>query len=260
MTNLSQTCSGYCPQCRTSHRLPDGMARRAALDLIDRLDRERRLDFHLPVRQADPRFSTDYLFGPARGKMFGIMVCRKPDGSLTTLKAFSGQYNGEWIVEGWMPPLFDPERWHSVNHSPEREIKRLGKEIDAAGPATPQGKALMNERKRRSQDLMKALHQLYRIHNFRAQIRPLEEVFSGQNGIPNGTADCCAPKLLNFAAQNDLLPLGLSEFYYGRNNKQGTRQHGEFYAPCKEKCGPILGYMLCGVPGYATMKGDGQLS
>jgi len=247
MTNPLQTCSGFCSRCRTWHHLPADRAKYPALDLIDRLNREKRLDLHLPSLQADPRFSTDYLFGPARGKMFGVMVSRRADGSLVTLKAFSGQYNGMWDLEGWVPPLFEPKQWNEVNQAPEREIKRLGVEIDAAGPETSVGKALIEERRQCSQQLMRVLHHLYRLHNFRSQRRRLAGAFNGQNGIPNGTADCCAPKLLNFAARNGLHPLGLAEFYYGRPNRRGTRRHGEFYPACKEKCGPILGYMLCGL-------------
>ncbi len=258
MNDPLHICSGYCSQCRTTHHLSGEMAKYAAVDLIDRLTRERRLDLHAPAHQADPRFTTDYLFGPARGKMFGVMVCRRADGSMVTLKAFSGQYNGMWELEGWMPPLFDPAKWHTVNRRPEREIKRLGAEINSKGPETPEGKALVDERKRRSQKLMCALHNLYRLHNFRAQNRSLQDAFIGRNGIPNGTADCCAPKLLNFAARNNLFPLGLAEFYYGRTNKRGTRKHGHFYSPCEEKCGPILGYMLCGLErdSLKTIKGQ----
>ncbi len=211
------------------------------------LDREKRIDLHLPRSLADPRFSTDYLFGPARGKMFGVMVCRGADGQLVTLKSFSGQYNGVWELEGWTPPLFDPPEWKAVNDAPERAIKQLGREIDAAGPATPQGKVLTEERKQRSQALMRELHRLYRLHNFRSQSRPLTEVYTGGNGIPSGTADCCAPKLLDYAARNALVPLGMAEFYYGMTNRRGTRHHRRFYAPCREKCRPILGFMLCGV-------------
>jgi len=256
MTVPINTCSGFCCRCETTHHLPAEIVRNAALDLIERLDRERRLDLHLPVHQADPRYTTKYLFGPARGKMFGIMVCRGNDGRKMTLKAFSGQYNGQWELEGWMPPLFDPSLWNRVNRGPEAHIKRLGREIVTVGPATPTGKALIEERKQCSQELMKTLHRLYRLHNFRRQRRSLAEAFNGANGIPNGTADCCAPKLLNFAARNNLHPIGLAEFYYGRPNKRGTRRHGEFYTPCKEKCGPILGFMLCGLERPIAMEED----
>ncbi len=66
------------------------------------------------------------------------------------------------------------------------------------------------------------------------------------SGMPAGTGDCCAPKLLNYAAGEGLIPLSLIEFYYGRGNKSGTKKHRHFYPPCTEKCAPILTYMLRG--------------
>ena len=205
------------------------------------------MDLDVPQEKSDPRFSTEYLFGKARGKMLGVLVCRQTDGSKVALKAFSGQYNGAWQIEGWVPPLFDSAQWLRVNKGPEREIKGLGMEIAAVGANTPRGKELLLIRKRRSAILMKTLHGLYTLHNFCSQRRSLLEAWSGDNGIPNGTADCCGPKLLNTAAKNNLLPLGMAEFFYGRPNKQDTRRHGRFYSPCQEKCRPILGFLLCGL-------------
>lgn len=75
----------------------------------------------------------------------------------------------------------------------------------------------------------------------------IEEAFCEDKGIPTGTGDCCAPKLLNYAARNRLKPIGISEFFFGRENKSETRKHGEFYPSCKIKCEPILGFMLCGL-------------
>ncbi len=249
MTQCLPPCSGFCTRCQTSHTLPAESAKTAALGLIRRLDREKRLDFHVPPAQADPRFSTEPLFGAARGKMFGIMVCRRADRSVMTVKAFSGQYNGEWEIEGWAPPLFDLKQWHRVNDDTEKAIKIMGERIDTMEKTNPRRTELVRKRKKRSSDLMKALHRLYTLHNFRSQCRLLADVYAGGNGIPNGTADCCGPKLLNFAARNDLRPLGLAEFYYGRQNRQGDRVHGNFYPPCREKCAPILGFMLCGLNG-----------
>ena len=247
MPTFLPASSGFCTRCRTVHTLPMASAKSAATELIKQLDRQKRLDFHLPPEQADPRFSTEYLFGEARGKMFGIMVCQRADGAVVAVKSFSGQYNGEWEIDGWAPPLFDLQQWHKVNDGPEKEIKTMGTRIEALAKGCPEAKDLVKERRKQSRNLMKAIHQLYRLHNFRSQCLSLAQAFTGTNGIPNGTADCCGPKLLNFAARNGLLPLGLAEFYYGRQNKQGTRIHGSFYPSCEDKCAPILGFMLCGL-------------
>ena len=96
-------------------------------------------------------------------------------------------------------------------------------------------------------DLMQQIHRLYRLKNFRGQEISLFSAYSGKNGIPTGTGDCCAPKLLNLAASRGLIPLGLAEFYWGRENRSKSRIHGHFYPSCREKCQPILGFMLCGL-------------
>ena len=247
MADFLHACAGFCAGCQTVHTVPIGSADIAARALIQKLDREKRVDLHLPPEKADSRFSIDYLFGEARGKMFGVMICQRGDGSVMTVKAFSGQYNGEWEIEGWAPPLFDLQTWHRVNDDTEKEIKKIGMQIDALEETSSHQTKLASKRKRLSRELMEEIHQLYALHNFRSECRPLSVVYTGKNGIPNGTADCCGPKLLNFAARNNLLPLGLAEFYYGRKNKQGSRIHGMFYPSCKDKCAPILGFMLCGL-------------
>lgn len=247
MTHHPHTCSGYCTRCQSLHVLPMGGAQAVAVELISQLDREKRIDFHAPPDSADPRFTTDYLFGKARGKMFGVMTCQRADGALLTLKAFSGQYNGAWQMQGWAPPLFDMQQWHQVNDPAEAEIKKMGARIDTLDPTSTQATAMIRQRAERSRSLMKALHQLYTLHNFRSQSGSLVQAYTGANGIPNGTGDCCGPKLLNEAARNNLRPLGLAEFYYGKSNKQGNRKHKQFYPSCQDKCAAILGYMLCGL-------------
>ena len=59
--------------------------------------------------------------------------------------------------------------------------------------------------------------------------------------------DCCAPKLLDHAARNNLKPVGIAEFYWGPSNPSQTKKHGQFYPACRGKCEPILGHMLEGM-------------
>ena len=240
-------CNGYCTACGIVHSLPDAPAIEYCYDLMQKLDSEKRIDFTVPTEHADPHLSTKYLFGEARGQMFGILVCQKNDGSLSTIKAFSGQFDGRWEVNGWAPPLFDVDHFHLVNYEREKEIKQLTRKIDRLENSSPDRVQFIGVRRKLSQQLMKDIHALYRLHNFNGQKLPLSEAFSGTNGIPTGTGDCCAPKLLNYAAMNNLKPISLAEFYWGRENKSGNRQHGLFYPSCAGKCQPILGFMLCGL-------------
>ncbi len=240
------SCFGHCPTCGTTHNLPDNPAIQPCLDLMKTLKNKKRIDLLSSDNNANPLLSTDYLYGPARGQMFGVMVCRHQDGSMGTFRAFSGQYNGIWHVDGWTPPLVAEKKFHNINHDVEKEIKELGRRINALDHSLEQ-QILKRTRKSLSQKLMKDIHALYQMTNFHGQTRSLQATFTGPGGIPTGTGDCCAPKLLNYAATHGLQPLGLAEFYWGKANKSGTRQHGSFYPSCKAKCQPILGFMLCGL-------------
>lgn len=246
-TASSEAGSGYCSRCKTTHYFFEGAARQYCLELMQRFEEKKRIDLSATDKDADPKFSTDYLFGEARGQMFAVMVCRGKDGALSLLRAFSCQYNGEWEVDGWVPPLFEVSEFKAVSYDVEPRIKEIGKEIDVLEAGSSKRQRLVNERKTLSRRLMKDIHSLYRLTNFRGETKSLYDAFSGVNGIPTGTGDCCAPKLLHYAAQNELLPLGLAEFYWGRENRSKTRQHGTFYPACQEKCRPILGFMLCGL-------------
>lgn len=240
------SCSGFCARCNREHVLYQGQAHNACLELMQALREKRRIDLNVSDAKADPRFSTDILFGEGRGHMFGAMVYRDAEGQTGTLRAFSGQYNGVWDVDGWAPPLVDVAEFERINMPGERAIKAMGRRMDAFESVSPEYGALRRERRKMSQALMQDLFNLYRLSNFAGETRSLAEVFPGK-GIPTGTGECCAPKLLGCAVRNGWVPLGIAEFYWGRENRSGTRQHGVFYPACEEKCRPILGFMLCGL-------------
>ena len=242
--NTESTCSGFCHSCDRPHYLEQGKAREHCLQLMKTLEKYGRIDIHTPKNEADPSLSLEYIKGEARGQMFGVLECMDPNGKTVTLKAFSGQYNGIWEVEGWAPPLLDVEKFDSLVCAVDRQIKALGEKINGL-PAGTERLKLIKDRKNLSQNLMKEIHALYRVHNFRSEVRYLSDFF--KNGIPTGTGDCCAPKLLNTAAKQKLTPKSLSEIYWGKPNRSGKRMHGNFYSPCKEKCQPLLGFMLCGI-------------
>jgi len=245
------SASGYCRKCGVVHGLPLGRAYEYCRQLIHYFQQNETIDLHydknvIAAGDSDPRLSTNYLFGEARGKMFGVLECIDPAGSSVVLRAFSGQYNGLWSVAGWAPPLFDLTKFRQTNDPVERRIKALGTQINSAAPGSDSWRILRQTRRQMSRQLMKELHGLYRLHNFRNQVAGLDAAYTGDNGIPTGTGDCCAPKLLNLAARHGLTPVSIAEFYWGLENKSNTRHHGRFYPSCREKCQPILGYLLCG--------------
>lgn len=223
-----------------------GEAYRHCRELIHHFQKNETIDLHQGPN-SDPRLSTEYLFGQARGKMFGILECRRQDGHRTIVRAFSGQYNGLWQVPGWAPPLFDVDEFAATNDATEKKIKERSRRLQELEPHTPAWRQLRQERRAMSRNLMRDIHAIYRLTNFRGTTDTLFSAYSGRNGIPTGTGDCCAPKLLNFAAANHLTPLAMAEFYWGLDNRSGSRRHGHVYPSCREKCQPILGYLLCGL-------------
>ena len=281
----SISASGFCPNCKKTHALPVGDSRKYALELMKQLEKHQRLDvscsWNNPPRPAGtpPKegnaenpppgrggrsettdgagsplatphaspdtFSTDYLWGDARGQMFGVLECKDAGGNTVILKAFSCQYNGEWLIDGWVPPILEPTDFYELIAGPDKEINLRTHALRALDKTDPEYSKLLEERKAMSQQLMKDIHALYHLTNFKEETRPMTEVFPGDN-IPTGVGECCAPKLLNYAALNGLKPIGLSEFYFGKESKSGERTHGTFYPACEEKCQPILGFMLCG--------------
>ena len=243
---LPPTAGGWCRKCQVDHHLEQGPARREAETLIQELRTSERIDFPSHTTAPDPRFSTNYLFGKALGQMFGVLVCEDDRGKVEVLRAFSGQYNSHWLVEGWVPPLFDVPAHEQIMTPGDILIKKLGRQIQATVPDSEEHRRLKQERKQLSRSIMTDLHNLYELRNFRAETSPLTKFFDNTNGPPTGAGDCCAPKLLHHAACHNLRPIGLAEFYWGSTNRAGTCLHGRFYTACAAKCQPILGFLLCG--------------
>lgn len=236
---------GVCSLCGREHTMVIGYAAKYARRLFSVLEERKRIDLHASAEDADPRLTTKYLWGEARGQMFGVLVVRDVNGRAGVLKAFSGQYNGLWDVDGWVPPLIDVEAFRRVTSGVERLIKRLGARMEALPADSPGRKELFDRRKALSQALMRDIHAMYKIPNLCGEVRSLPEVALGDGGLPTGIGDCCGPKLIGYAARHSLTPLGLVEFYVGRENRSGTRKHGGMYSACKDKCERIMGYMLC---------------
>lgn len=238
---------GYCRRCGKEHWLGPGNTATFALQLMRQFQEHGTIELFSASSTGGGALLLDYLFGPARGKMFGLMECRAADGTIVLLRAFSGQYNTRWLVEGWAPPLFKVDDFISLTRTREEQIKELGRHIDQSRPHSHLWLMLRKKRRRLSQELMQDIHDLYRVSNFRGETASLREAFAGIGGIPTGTGDCCAPKMLNIAARNNLHPLGICEFYWGKENRSGTYRHATFTSSCREKCAPLLGFMLCGL-------------
>ncbi len=210
------------------------------------LESLKRLDGVEHHESLEPCFSTDYLWGDARGQMFGVLECEDKNGQTVILKAFSCQYNGQWFIKGWAPPIFDMVAYEAKMIPGDLVIKELTRKMESLDDGSVEFSDVKMQRKHLSQNLMKDLQGLYLLRNFHGERKPLMDFFHHTNGPPTGAGDCCAPKLLNQAATLKLNPIALAEFFWGKSNRSNTRQHGSFYSSCEDKCLPILGFMLCG--------------
>ena len=109
--------------------------------------------------------------------------------------------------------------------------------------------ALKNERSERSDELQKWIFENALVHNALGEVSSIWEVFNADGLIPpGGTGDCAAPKLLEYAYRHGLQPLAMGEFWYGISPTTAVRTHGHFYPSCTSKCGPLLSYMMQGMP------------
>ncbi len=107
---------------------------------------------------------------------------------------------------------------------------------------------LKAERKRRSDDLQRWLFEHFEMLNGRGEKKNLMDIFkewaekTGSKCItpPSGSGECCAPKLLQYAFQNNLTPLAIAEFTCIKGNIQ-------WHGACQGRCAPILDWMLQGI-------------
>lgn len=106
--------------------------------------------------------------------------------------------------------------------------------------------ALKRQRRELSRRLQAQMHHHYWLTNFAGDSLPLKQLLPN-TGIPTGTGDCCAPKLLHYAATHGLKPLALAEFWWGSDRPMADRVEGKFYPACADRCQPLMGFLLSGL-------------
>lgn len=187
-------------------------------------------------------YSTEPLFEKI-GVMFGVLVCKNNEGESIVLKAFSGQFVGQWIVPTFVPPLLNVSKFDEVAEFYNPQCKALTREIEnldtiADAKIIEQKKI---KRKKLSTIALQTIVDSYKFPTITGKILTLKEIVKDKN-YPSGTGDCCAPKLLGYAFSHNLHPISLAEGFYGKNTN--FKEHKKLYPPCKEKCSLILPAML----------------
>ena len=238
---------GFCRDCHRFHGLPEGAARAYAGHVMEAFEKYGRLDYEVPENRANPRLAFDRLFPRRRGHMFGVLECRAQSGDTVFLRAFSSLHDGIREVEGWVPPLLSPEEFYGLVLPTQHVIREMTGELAHLEEGTEEHRARFEERKEISRELLETMQGLYRFLNFRGESRSLSEALCESLKVPGVVGECCAPKLLTFAAREGLVPVSMAEFYWGGVQASGQLVSGQFYPSCKTRCEPILGFLLCGL-------------
>ncbi|MDX2214363.1 MAG: pseudouridine synthase [Oculatellaceae cyanobacterium bins.114] len=155
--------------------------------------------------------------------------------------------NGE-ALEIALETLNDRSRHEGIE---QRRLKQHRDQIlqplkQAIAQADAQMQQLKRHRKELSRQLQTQMYETFQLTNFAGRSVSLHHLMP--NGfLPTGTGDCCAPKLLHYAATQGLKPLAMAEFWWG-SFASGDKVQGEFYGACVERCQPIMGFLLSGLP------------
>lgn len=108
---------------------------------------------------------------------------------------------------------------------------------------------LKNKRAKLSASLQQLIHQQYMFLNAEGTAKDLIAIFKDATSPvpPAGSGECAAPKLFQYAYENNLKPICMAEFWWGASPKSEVRKHKQFYPSCRSKCEPILGHMMQGL-------------
>ena len=135
-------------------------------------------------------------------------------------------------------------------------IKELAEYLDAkinhqlqkTTPFSNKLEHLKKERKQKSAYLQETLFENYKFLNHLGELKSLNSIFSDpQIKPPAGSGECSAPKLLQYAFSNNLKPIAMAEFWWGKSPNSEIRKHKNFYPACQGRCKPILSHMLSGI-------------
>jgi tRNA pseudouridine32 synthase/23S rRNA pseudouridine746 synthase len=179
------------------------------------------------------------------GKMFGVLVASDSEGKLGYIAAFSGKLAGSNVHPGFVPPIFDSLTKDGFLALGMDELGQLTSQIQATEDVREK-QALKTRRASISGSLQSQLFDQYYFSNSMGEKKGLRQIFNEELGKnpPTAAGECAAPKLLQYAFDNDLKPIALAEFWWGASTRSPDMKHGHFYPPCEDKCRPILKHML----------------
>ena len=121
-------------------------------------------DYLRSIRYMRDGINTRFLYAPAFGKMFGVMVCRGPSGELGVLRAFSGEWDNRTKPPGWVPSSSHIHEYEQEREETETLLFALTDRIEALRTQAPSKgrdqtiEGLKAQRRRLSRDLTDKIH------------------------------------------------------------------------------------------------------
>jgi tRNA pseudouridine32 synthase/23S rRNA pseudouridine746 synthase len=184
-------------------------------------------------------------FSLQKGKMFGVLVVQKEDNTLEYLGTISGKLPENAKCNQFVPSVFDDSVGNYFINKGMTELTEIGLQIKTC-KSVYEIIALKEDRKQKSIALQQRLFENYHFLNLSGKSKNLLEIFESSSHAypPSAAGECAAPKLLQYTIQNELKPIALAEFWWGSSIQNKEMIHVDFYPACKDRCRPILEYML----------------
>lgn len=186
-----------------------------------------------------------YDFRVRNGKMFGVLVVQKEDHSYAYLGTVSGKIDRTTVEPHFVPPVFDDATDDFFINKGMTELTEIGTLIKQNHDSATINE-LKEKRKKKSFGLQQRLFEHTQFLNTQGKEQNVLQIFeqSSHGNPPSAAGECAAPKLLQYAFKHGLKPIAIAEFWWGNSLKNEERKHTNFYPACKNKCRPILEYVL----------------
>jgi len=177
------------------------------------------------------------------GKMYGVLVVQAADQSFSYLGTVSGKLPKNAPTTQFIPSIFDDSKSDFFLFKGMTEVSKIVRQIRSS-KNPDEVVALKEKSKKKSISIQKQLFESYNFLNLSGHTKNLIDIFkeSTHGNPPAAAGECAGPKLLQYAISHRLKPIALTEFWWGNKNKE--RKHKLFYPACKNRCRPILEYML----------------
>ena len=166
--------------------------------------------------------------------MLGCLIARTKQGQETVSYAFSGSFDGCYLIKGWGPPCFSVSSFEKIVDEYDSIIHCYSDRIELGE------KDLEPVRRSLSNECQEKIFGNYTFHTPSGSVKFSDMKLKAMP--PSGTGDCAAAKLLSWCFKRGWEPLSLCEIYYGHDST--LRQHLHSYPPCDEKCALILKHIF----------------